>query len=57
MYNMFNPFHSLIKYTCHTFFQFHTASGRYIGEISKLAPSFIQNHTFQSAIYGPQLKF
>ena len=55
---MFNPLHSLIKYTYVTFiFQFHTASGRYIGKISKSAPIFIQNHTFQLAIYGPQLKF
>ena len=58
MCNMFNPSHSLIKYTYVTFiFQFHTASGRYIGKISKSAPIFGQNHTFQLAIYGPKLKF
>ena len=26
----------------------------YIGKISKMAPIFGQNHTFQLAIYGPQ---
>ena len=55
---MFNLLHPLIKYTYVTFmFQFHTASGRYIGKFSKLAPIFGQNHTFQLAIYGLQLKF
>ena len=39
MYNMFNPLHSLLKYTYVTFiFSFTPASGRYIGEISKSAP-------------------
>ena len=39
MYNMFNLLHSLVKYTYATFiFSFTPASGRYIGEISKLAP-------------------
>ena len=43
MYNMFNPLHSLIKYTYVTFmFQFHTASGRYIGKISKSAPTLVK---------------
>ena len=58
MYNMFNSFHSPIKYTSVTFsFQFHTASGRYIGKIYKSAPIFSQNHTSQLAIYRPQSKF
>ena len=49
MYNMFNPSHSLIKYTYITFiFQFHTASGRYIGEISKSTPIFGQKSYFST---------
>ena len=47
MCNMFNPLHPLIKCTYVTFmFQFHTASGRYIGEISKLAPISVKTILF-----------
>ena len=31
----------------------YTASGKYIGEISKMAPICYQKHTFQLASYGP----
>ena len=58
MYNMFHPLHSLIKYTYVTFiFSFTPASGRYIGEISKSAPTSVKIILFQLAIYGPQSKF
>ena len=43
---MFQP--HLIQ-NCH----FFTASGRYIGEISKTAPISHLKHTFQLAIHGP----
>ena len=44
---MFHPLHPLILiHICHFHFQFYTASGRYIGEISKMAPSCYQKTYF-----------
>ena len=55
---MFNPLHSLVKYTYVTFiFSFTPDSGRYIGEISKISSYFVQNYTFQLAIYGHNQNF
>ena len=53
MYNMFNSLHSLVKYTYVTFiFSFIPASGRYIGEISKLAPFLVKILLFSWQIMG-----
>ena len=53
MYNMFNPLHSLVKYTYVTFiFSFIPASGRYTGEISKLAPISFKIILFNWQIMG-----
>ena len=54
MYNMFHPLHPpILIHMCHFQFQFCTASGRYIGKISKMASISYQKHTCQLAIYGP----
>ena len=47
MYNVFHPLHPLtLIHICHFHFQFYTASGRYIGEISKTAPISYQKTYF-----------
>ena len=54
MYNVFHPLHPLtLIHICHFHFQFYTASGRYIGEISKTAPiSYQKNILFNWQFMG-----
>ena len=40
------PFSPILIQICHFQFQFYTASGRYIGEISKTAPMFLSKTYF-----------
>ena len=54
---MFNHFCSQVKYTYVTFiFSSIPASGRYIGEISKLSLISVKIPLFNWQIMGPQLK-
>ena len=58
MYNMFNPLHSLVKYTYVTFiFSFTPASGRYIGKISKSAPISVKIILFNWQSMGHNQNF
>ena len=50
VYNILHPF---LIHICHFQFQFYTASGKYIGEISKMAPISHLKHTGHLAIHGP----
>ena len=61
MYNMFNPLYSLLSCTYVTFiyhiFSFIPASGRYIEEISKLAPISVKIILFIWQIMGHNQNF
>ena len=50
MYNMLQPH---LTHICHFSISVYTASGRYIGEISKMAPISHLKHTGHVAIHRP----
>ena len=50
MYNMFQPH---LIHNCHFSIPVFTASGRYIGEISKMAPISHLKHTGHLVVHGP----